>query len=149
MLVCWICSLCPTPSHSAPALGEEYVGMWVLAEKDEGGKIFKPEESDTDVDTVKFTKDSVEFFHSGGLHKGQYRISKQKDMWHVDFVFGKKGAEEHVNHAIMRMKGKELQICVSEKFRVNEAKDRPVEFSTDGKGNKDLDGLILFTYKRK
>ena len=144
-----VCSICPMPSHSAPALGEEYVGMWVLAEHDEGGKVSKTEESDKDVDTIKFTKDSVELVHSGGLFKGQYRISKQKDMWHVDFVFAKKGAEERVNHAIMRMNGKELQICVSEKFRANDEKDRPVEFGTDSKRNKDLDGLILFTYRRK
>jgi hypothetical protein len=53
------------------------------------------------------------------------------------------------NHAIMRMKGKVLQICVSEKFRANDEKDRPVEFATDSSKNKDLVGLILFTYRRK
>ena len=123
--------------------------MWVLAEVDEGGKVSKIGKSDKDVDTVKFTKDAVEFVHAGGPFKGQYRISKQKDLWHVDFVFAKKGAEERANHAIMRMNGKELQICVSEKFRANAEKDRPVEFGTDSSRNKDLDGLILFTYRRK
>ena len=149
-LACGICSLCPMPSHPAPTLAEEYLGLWVLAEVDEGGRVLKTGESETHVDTVQITKDAAEFSRAGGLVKVQYRVSKQKDMWHVDFVFAKKGADERANHAIMRMSGKDLQICVSEKFRANGEKDRPVEFSTDdGKGNKDLNGLILFTYRRK
>jgi hypothetical protein len=88
--------LCPGISYFAPALPEGFVGKWVLVEADEGGKVYKPDE--TDAETIQFSKDSAEIFRAERLHKVQIQISKLKDLWHVDFVFGP-GVREPRDHA--------------------------------------------------
>lgn len=54
-----------------------------------------------------------------------------------------------VNHAIYRLEGDKLTICVSRKWNPNEPEERPIQFTTKRSENKELSGLVVYAFERK
>lgn len=84
-----------------------------------------------------------------GRHRGtgKFRLDPSKKPAWVDFIDPE--SKNQVNHAIYRLDGDRLTICVSRKFEPNKPEERPVKFTTKREDNKDLPGLVMGIYMRQ
>jgi uncharacterized protein (TIGR03067 family) len=120
-------------------------GTWILVGGEEHGEALSEEEAKNEDETLIFKGNRIAKIRSGNKAEAEYRIDPAKKLGRLDLVYS---AKER-NHAIYSLDGDVLKICVSERYKPNSPKERPVRFTTKRSENKDLERLVLSIYKRK
>jgi uncharacterized protein (TIGR03067 family) len=117
-------------------------GMWVLVGGEEKGRVLTEEGAKKERESIVIKGDTITVIRGERKGTGKFRLDPSKDLIDTD----NKG---QVNHAIYRLDGDRLTICVSRKFKPNKPEERPEKFTTKREDNKDLPGLVMGIYQRQ
>jgi uncharacterized protein (TIGR03067 family) len=122
-------------------------GTWVLVGGAEKGRVLTEEEAKTERESIIIKGDTITVIRGRNMGTGKFRLDPSKKPAWMDLIDPDNKGQ--VNHAIYRLEGDRLTICVSRKFEPNKPEERPVKFTTKREDNKDLPGLVMGIYMRQ
>lgn len=122
-------------------------GTWVLVGGEEKGRVLSEKDARSERESILFKGDKLTVMRGETKGEGTIRLNPSKKPAWIDLVDPQK--KNAVNHAIYRLEGDRLTICVSQKFGPNREEERPIRFTTKGEENKNLPGLVMGIYQRQ
>lgn len=127
-------------------------GSWVCIGSEEKGRKFDEKESRREGLVFAIKGNLLTVRRKGRLlAQGTITLNPTKSPAWFDLTYTEDDKfKGKTNHGIYRLKGDELQICVSRKFNPNSTEERPTELKTKAaKKPSDLRGMLLFILKRE
>jgi uncharacterized protein (TIGR03067 family) len=126
-------------------------GTWVLVGGEEKGTVLTEEDARKERESIAIKGDRFTITRGDARGNCTIRLDPSKKPAHMDIVFTEEAGEfkGKANHAIYRLDGDRLTICVSRKFKPNKPEERPERFTTRREDNKNLPGLVMGIYQRQ
>jgi uncharacterized protein (TIGR03067 family) len=125
---------------------ERLLGTWLLVGGEDKGQPFGEEEARGEKESVIFSGDNMTLVQGQGRDTWAVRLDPGKNPAWIDLIYP---GGQKVNHAIYRLDGDRLTVCVSRKHNPNSSEERPARFTTRRANNKNLGGLYLSIYQRQ
>ena len=122
-------------------------GTWVLVGGEEKGRVLTEEAARGERESLIIKGDTITVIRGERKGTGKFRLDPSKKPAWMDLI--DPDNKNQVNHAIYRLDGDRLTICVSKKFKPNKPEERPVKFTTKSEENKNLPGLVMGVYQRQ
>jgi uncharacterized protein (TIGR03067 family) len=122
-------------------------GTWVLVGGEEKGMVLTEEDAKKERESLVIKGDTITVIRGDRKGSGKFRLDPSKKPAWMDLIDPENKTQ--VNHAIYRLEGDQLTICVSQKFNPNQPEERPLKFTTKAEDNKNLPGLVIGIYQRQ